>query len=63
MGRVYNREQRQLDARQRRFERDRRGDRAQLIRLEAAGHSHCKEVKRIRKRLDKRRKQEVTEDA
>ena len=46
------REERQREAKERKAEREKRGDVNQLYRLEAAGHGHCKEAKRLRQELN-----------
>ncbi len=46
------RKKRQEDAVEMAAEREKRGDAGQLSHLEAAGHGHCKEADRLRKKLN-----------
>ncbi len=54
-GRVAKKERRER-AEERAEARAERGDVRQLTHLIKTGHSHCKEVKRLRVKLEKRRK-------
>ena len=45
---IRNRSARQDGAKERQAARAARGDAGQLARLEAAGHGHCREAKRLR---------------
>ncbi len=50
------REERQREAQERQAAREKLGDAGQLAKLEKAGHGHCKEAERLRKRLQKEKK-------
>ena len=45
---------RREEAAKRAADREKRGDAGQLQRLETKGHAHCKEAKRLHKRLTSR---------
>ncbi len=49
------RKRRRAEAEERQVARDARGDVGQINRLEGAGHGHCREVGRLRERLEERR--------
>ena len=51
MRRYERREQRRQEATIRQVKREERGDKGQITKLENAGHGHCKEVKRLIKRV------------
>ena len=44
-------EQRRQEATIRQVKREKRGDKGQITKLKTAGHGHCKEVIRLRKRV------------
>jgi hypothetical protein len=44
-------DQRRAEAEERQEARDARGDAGQIARLEASGHGHCKEAKRLRRKV------------
>ncbi len=50
-GSKLRREERRHTAELAKKAREERGDEGQLLRLERSGHGHCKEAKRLRKKL------------